>query len=1380
VSKERKSETALWQILDGVRGHMSISDFNVSLAALMFLRWADFEEAEQDAIAAFENVDYQPKSRPRLNWRELSDLNPYEAERLIRRMPNVVGDFANSRNHIIASTAVFAAAAIEELFRLPIDMVARLVDWLARQPFESSADRLALRDALDDALRSNADRFAGQFFTPPQIATLMVEMVRPQRGESVYDPCFGSASLLTSALASVKHSTRGMLDDLTGQLLSLSGTELNSDVFVIGATRLGLSGAIDARVEQGNSLMEPEICDSQSGYDVVLANPPWGMKIDMYGREDRYAIPTKDSSSLFLQHAISQLRPGGRCAIVVPPSLLFRGGREQELREWLLHKHCVEAIVTMPKGAFSPYTSIETCILRIRKGGSTESIRMVKPTLEKHEITEKTTGSFLEYSEIADAVHSSTTDNVHSWDVTLSELAEHEFDLTPKRRDRSALEQILDSLPREAEIRPLGDCCDIMTGRNIRSNYLMQSPPQSNFSPSGETPFPDVECEDINPQRPFAFANTSIPYVRIKDVEKGQASRGSSWLMPVVASTIDCKWRLRNGDILLSKSGTIGKAGIVRDGAVDGIAASGFFVLRISEGTIDPYYLLAYLQGTEVKAWMEDRSRGSAAKNLSLHAIKDLPVALPPLQIQKRIVEQHRKFCVDALTYLTELLCEDDSHSLASELNDWVSRQLKTVESFEGDPASRDVLELLEHISDTECPIGICEECTHPYHMDYSTHYLYSPENYSAGISTHCLACWLGVGPGSDTVAGLSEQSPLVPWALAFREAAAPLSGVSKIPDPSALISVLQSTEVKVWQSTHHINGNLPNQERARQLCSRIVNLADSFTKNLVADAKLVVNVVMATITRDGKLRVRLTVENKGRVPLRDVRFILNPPMTAKLPATIPFLSPGTVVELDFEGHHQWYSDDPVTALRWSSPEWSLNWTGRSLDGKSFEDKRELGIEFRPAETEQTSSRQLAVEPLLSSPYVTGSPVKVERNDVFFGRDQLLGDIGQHIRQSGNVVLLEGNRRAGKSSILWHLEGCNSIPGWIGVYASFQGTEGDSEAKAKGVPTVEVFRGIATETAKSIQRNVGEVLLPNGSELKKGKPGVVDIVRHTIKDDAPFTYFREYMELLLDWLQARNLRLLLLLDEFDKLQEGIDSGITSPQVPENIRFLLQSDSRLTAILTTMKRLRRIREEYFSALYGLGTTFDVTSLLKEDAQRLVTEPVKGQLVYSPSAIARAVSLVAQQPYLLQCLCESVFRAARATGVRSITVDHVNDAASDVLRNRHFNDLFKYTGTDRRRFILALCNREAGGPDPLRLPVIREKLSACGIEVPEEDLMADLEWLTDLELLEFSGARVGEHYSLTVPLMGLWIDTLDYSGLMSKARVESVELEDDEHE
>ena len=79
--------------------------------------------------------------------------------------------------------------------------------------------------------------------------------------------------------------------------------------------------------------------------------------------------------------------------------------------------------------------------------------------------------------------------------------------------------------------------------------------------------------------------------------------------------------------------------------------------------------------------------------------------------------------------------------------------------------------------------------------------------------------------------------------------------------------------------------------------------------------------------------------------------------------------------------------------------------------------------------------------------------------------------------------------------------------------------------------------------------------------------GVVDACRRGISEASAFSDFREYMEVAIEKLSEYNLGFLLMLDEFDKLQEGIDSGVTSPQVPENIRFLVQTYPRFSAILT---------------------------------------------------------------------------------------------------------------------------------------------------------------------------------------------------------------------
>jgi type I restriction enzyme M protein len=80
-----------------------------------------------------------------------------------------------------------------------------LVGWLARQPFETPKDRQAIRDQLDRGFRNYRDKFSGEYSTPDEITSLMVRLANPKKGESVYDPCFGYAGLLTQAIKYVSH-----------------------------------------------------------------------------------------------------------------------------------------------------------------------------------------------------------------------------------------------------------------------------------------------------------------------------------------------------------------------------------------------------------------------------------------------------------------------------------------------------------------------------------------------------------------------------------------------------------------------------------------------------------------------------------------------------------------------------------------------------------------------------------------------------------------------------------------------------------------------------------------------------------------------------------------------------------------------------------------------------------------------------------------------------------------------------------------------------------------------------------------------------------------------------------------------------------------------
>ena len=247
-----------------------------------------------------------------------------------------------------------------------------------------------------------------------------------------------------------------------------------------------------------------------------------------------------------------------------------------------------------------------------------------------------------------------------------------------------------------------------------------------------------------------------------------------------------------------------------------------------------------------------------------------------------------------------------------------------------------------------------------------------------------------------------------------------------------------------------------------------------------------------------------------------------------------------------------------------------------------------------------------------------------------------------------------------------------------------------------------------------------------------------------------------------------------MLDEFDKLHEGIDAGVTSPQVPENIRHLLQHQPGLCAIITGSRRLTRLREEYWSALFGLGYRIGVSALPVDEARRLVTEPVEGRLGYLPQARDRLVELCACHPFLIQSLCNRVFEQAASGGGPTITFDAVEKAAVEMVRdNEHFRTLWDYAGSVRRRLVLALCDRLAEGPDAVNLDLLSVKLYEHGVPLRRAgDLADDITKLRELELLDFDDSYRDGTYRLSVPLMSSWLRTnVDFDDLVVHAKQEA---------
>jgi type I restriction enzyme M protein len=502
---------------------------------------------------------------------------------------------------------------------------------------------------------------------------------------------------------------------------------------------------------------------------------------------------------------------------------------------------------------------------------------------------------------------------------------------------------------------------------------------------------------------------------------------------------------------------------------------------------------------------------------------------------------------------------------------------------------------------------------------------------------------------------------------------------------------------------------------------------------------------------------VRLDLDNASTSGLRAVRVSTDPDVGS---GTHAYVAEGSAMHVALTLH----------ATDASRPfEIRVRWEAMRLDGAPVRGSETIEILVH-----STREAVLAGD-LGPSPYIVGNPV--DREDMFYGRADVIERIRRQLgsEANANVVLLEGNRRTGKTSVLRHLQKKDALPGWIAVYCSFQDAEGD-ESRA-GITTQNVYRLMARTLGWTLFDAGVRTWLAGEPTPANQRPFKVEF--RVALDDAfsrphPFETFEEYLATALE--AARPRRVLFLLDEFDKLQEGIDSGVTSPQVPENIRHLLQHNKGLSAILTGSRRLKRLREEYWSALFGLGHRIPISALALEDAMRLVTEPVADRLSYLPAARNRVVELCARQPFLVQSLCNRIFEKAAESRDRTVTISTVDSAADEMVRdNEHFRTLWDYAQTHRRRLLLAMCDRLEGGPDPVNIGLFATQLEAAGVHVAlDSQIGDDLEYLRELELIEFDKSYRHGTYRIAIPLLGTWIRTsIDYDSAVTRAREEAQE-------
>lgn len=373
------------------------------LTWIMFLKFLDDMERQEESKAVMRDERYRPAIEPPYRWRDwaasgavgsgltgpelLAFINQDETVRpdgtrgqgLLAYLRGLTGN-GRGRRQVIA--AVFKDVACRLLSGYLLRDVINKVDGIH---FNVREELFTLGHFYESMLKEMRDAAGdnGEFYTPRPVVRFMVQAVDPRLGETVLDPACGTGGFLTEAFEHLDKQCATVEDRRILQESGILGGEAKPLPYLLCQMNLLLHGLEAPRIDPGNSLRFKltELGDAER-VDVILTNPPFGGEEEV-GIKNNFPgdLQTAETALLFLQLIMRRLkRPshgnerGGRAAVVVPNGTLFGDGVCARVKEQLLREFDLHTIVRLPNGVFAPYTSIPTNILFFDRAGPTRDV----------------------------------------------------------------------------------------------------------------------------------------------------------------------------------------------------------------------------------------------------------------------------------------------------------------------------------------------------------------------------------------------------------------------------------------------------------------------------------------------------------------------------------------------------------------------------------------------------------------------------------------------------------------------------------------------------------------------------------------------------------------------------------------------------------------------------------------------------------------------------------------------------------------------------------------------------------------------------------------------------------------------------------------------
>lgn len=496
AEQKQKLEQQLWNIANTLRGKMDADDFRDYILGFIFYKYLSTKmDLYADTVLAPDGLTFgeieghvqEAEFMEALRDAALDKLGyflkPSELFSELARRGNaggknnfILGDLAMVLTHIEQST--MGSESEEDFGNLFADLdltshklgksegdknelIVKVLAHLDEIDFDlENVDSDVLGDAYEYLIgkfASGAGKKAGEFYTPQQVSTVLARLVTvgKDRLKSVYDPTCGSGSLLLRVAKEVK------------EVNAFYGQEMNPTTYNLCRMNMIMHDVHYKRfdIKNEDTLVRPQHLDDR--FEAIVANPPfsalWSAS-PLFMSDDRFSAygklaPGSKADFAFVQHMVHQLAENGTMAVVLPHGVLFRGGAEGHIREYLIRdKNYLDAVIGLPAGIFYG-TGIPTCILVLKKQRA-EAGNILFIDASQHFEKVKTQNVLREedIDKIVETYKNRSDEAKYSHVALLSEVAVNDYNLNiPRYVDTFEAEDVVDLGAITVELRELAE-----------------------------------------------------------------------------------------------------------------------------------------------------------------------------------------------------------------------------------------------------------------------------------------------------------------------------------------------------------------------------------------------------------------------------------------------------------------------------------------------------------------------------------------------------------------------------------------------------------------------------------------------------------------------------------------------------------------------------------------------------------------------------------------------------------------------------------------------------------------------------------------------------------------------------------------------------------